>query len=1138
MKLAIIPLFLFLLTNILITVYGSKNTATLKNHTLLLKGFNTSAIVSSIIAVSYGGGIFYNKLSAYYLLLCIGNAIGCFIIANILPHRLSFFFDSLSVAEIVGRLYGRNLRIVAAICGILSGIIVSAIQIKALAMIIDAFFPIPMPYSVLFATIFIVSMVRLGNMQSLVSVNIIRNIAFVLFITTFVWLLWKMFILQDFSKHLSLTLTIKDAWSTFLQKQDSWTDLIPYCMVLSIPSLHPAQVQCILMANNPKKVQNSFNYAGFFVLSINLFLVWISLLLNMHTSNASMVETLRTFIPYIDLQGPLIISTAALSISALGINIYTVTLLIANDLQKVCFKRTPTELNPQRYVIVVALIAMLFALYTSNMLKSILISRLVFLPVSIPLLLGLLGIYLHRRIVSVSMALTGLTILLWPLCMKEPITRSFLPAMFVQLVTLIGGRLFFPSYRKQADYQTLTAMLAKGSTPTFAVICKETLVRIRSQIKNFSLFQYLEQQFPKENTYYVLFSVYILTKAYGSFHTLSTNAVWGPRLETFILFPSFIVATYLIIYASIVPSKCWIHFTALIWQLSVLYFLYVVDAAMLFLSGFTYLQLTICVASFCVSVLFSSFLILFIRILLTLLTVAFVFPYIGLDNYILTFINVFAHLDTGCLYPMLLIAILLIGLCFLKARFQKLTGMVQKLRAAQEDEKNKQFFKEQQITRVAYETDYIINEFYKKIKNAFLGVNDDMIPLIDAKTTSLQKYFGNVFSYLKYDAFLKTHIISIEQLLQECFQQMRFKSIYDYPYVIMDTEQSYVQCGVDRIEKLIVNSLSDCRDSMAFKLGAQVQDVYIYVCDTKLAYAFTLSKDTIQVVDAICLVVTTEEQRFAAMPSYTVSQLGGICNMEDSKKDPLYDENHSIVDTHYGYSEITHTEQGITHLYVVPVDVACVAKNFICFTPLEPSSQHEEVTEQVGMKEITLFLEKVQKKAWLDDALVKDTIEFIKLYYTKQRRQTGASYLAPIAVASILLDITEQQDLIIASLTYDVVQHTFFTKAGLSTLVGEHVTKIICFSDTLEKKLPPKKIDYLGYIEHIVQPENQLAIFLRLAIVLYNARTLSDYEYEKQIERVKIMKRFYVPLAEKMHLTSIANELRSYLTSVYGQPIL
>ena len=1140
MKLAVIALFLFLLTNILISVYGSRCTATWKTHTLALRRFNTSAIVSSIVAVLYGGGLFYNELNAHYLLLLIGNAVGCFVIANILPHRLAFFCDSLSVAEVMGRLYGKKLRIVAAMCGVLSGIIVSAIQIKILAIIINSFFSIPMLHNVLFSAVFIVSMVRLGNMQSLTLVNTIRNIAFVLFIPIFVWLLWKMFVMQGFSKNLSLTLTIKDAWSTFMHNNNPWTGLIPYSIVLAVPSLYPAQVQCILMANSAKQIKNTFNYAGFFALSINLFVVWISLLLSMHTSNSTMVDTLRAFIQYVDLQTILTISIAALSISTVGINIYSVSVLIANDLQKLYLKRTPIAFNPQKYTMVVGLVAMFFALYTGSILELLLMARLIFLPVSIPLLLALIGIYLHRRIVAVAMVLSGLTILLWPLYTRTPITSSLMPAMLVHLVTLIGGRLFFPNYKRQADYQTLTAMMAKGATPTFAVIFRETLASIQIKIKKFHFFEYLESQLPKEHTYYVLFSLYIITNAYGSFHTFSNNLVWGPRLETLILFPSFIVATFLIVYASVVPSKSWIRFTALIWQLSILYFLYMVGAGLLFLSGFTHLQVAIFVVSFCLSVLFSSLLMLCIRILFTMLTVALVFPYIGLGTYINRGCSsVFLHLDTGCWYLMLLIWMLLIGLCFHKARFQKLSGMIQKLRIEQEDENNKQFFKEQQITRVAYEADYIVNELYKKINNAFIGANDDRLRLIDAQATSLRKYFGNVFSYLKHDVFLKTHIISVEELLRECFKQMRFKSIYDYPYVIMDTEQSYIQCDVDRIKKLIMNSLSDCREAMALKLGSQAQDVYIYVSDTKLVYAFALSKDTIQVVDAICLVVTTEVQRVAAMPRYTVSHLEALYHVEGSKENTMYAENHSIIDTHYGYSEITHTEQDITYLYVVPVDVQCVAKNFICLTSLEPSTQNVEVIEHVSMKAAALFLEKVQKKAWLDDALVKNTLDFIKLYYTTQRRRTGkASYLGPIAVASILLDITEHPDLIIASLTYDIFQHAFFTKAGLATLVGEHVTKIICMSDAIEKKLPPKKVDYLGYVEYVVKPENQLAILLRLAVVLYDVRTLDEYEYEKKIEKVKLMKRFYLPLAEKMHLISIANELRSCLTSAYGQPIL
>jgi (p)ppGpp synthase/HD superfamily hydrolase len=208
-----------------------------------------------------------------------------------------------------------------------------------------------------------------------------------------------------------------------------------------------------------------------------------------------------------------------------------------------------------------------------------------------------------------------------------------------------------------------------------------------------------------------------------------------------------------------------------------------------------------------------------------------------------------------------------------------------------------------------------------------------------------------------------------------------------------------------------------------------------------------------------------------------------------------------------------------------------VTKAFATFSPVVYTQSVE--LDPISMEEESIFFAKVKEKKWLDVYVIQNILQLIKVYYTTQRRKTGELfYLHPISVASILLDITEDPDLIIAGLTHDVVQNTPLTQAGLSTIVGDHITQITFAAELLEKDLPPQKSDYPVYIQSIINHNNQNVILLRLADTLHNARTIYGHSPEKQTEKAKLIQRFYLPLAEQMYLTKIANELRLHISKV------
>jgi len=103
------------------------------------RALTTSAIASSIIALTYGASIFYTTLGLTYLLMLMGHSVSYFLTGAFIPSRLYIFFNSYSIAEIMGRLYGKPVRKLVAVCGILRTTAIGALHLKLLSIAFSYF---------------------------------------------------------------------------------------------------------------------------------------------------------------------------------------------------------------------------------------------------------------------------------------------------------------------------------------------------------------------------------------------------------------------------------------------------------------------------------------------------------------------------------------------------------------------------------------------------------------------------------------------------------------------------------------------------------------------------------------------------------------------------------------------------------------------------------------------------------------------------------------------------------------------------------------------------------------------------------------------------------------------------------------
>nr|WP_245406621.1 hypothetical protein [Orientia tsutsugamushi] len=133
---------IFLMLNIIVSIYYRGSTNSIQKYALGRRKFATVAIATSIIGTYFSGNIFHYAL-LYTLqpgilkLLMLVTAVSFIIQSLILAPRIQKFLGKLSVADVMGSLYGNHIKVITAIGSIVISLTISAMEIKLLYNIIQ-----------------------------------------------------------------------------------------------------------------------------------------------------------------------------------------------------------------------------------------------------------------------------------------------------------------------------------------------------------------------------------------------------------------------------------------------------------------------------------------------------------------------------------------------------------------------------------------------------------------------------------------------------------------------------------------------------------------------------------------------------------------------------------------------------------------------------------------------------------------------------------------------------------------------------------------------------------------------------------------------------------------------------------------
>jgi Na+/proline symporter len=374
----IIIFIAFLVINLLVGLKSGKKVKTIQDYALGGRNFSTGALVATIVATwASGSGLFVTLSNTYsdglyYLIPSICMSISLVITAYLLVPRMGEFLGSTSVAEAMGNLYGIEVRLITAVCGILGTIGVIAVQFKVFGNVFNYFLGIDSIYALLLASTIVILYSTFGGIRAVTYTDVIQFFTFGFVLPTIAVIIWN---------HLkSLGFTVEEAIKNPLFSFEGLSHLEGYKLVDFIllalyfvfPKVGPINFQRISMASSISQARKAWLIASVLLITINLIIAWIPFLVltikpNLEPNQVtSYLIDNYTNLPLI--KGLLIIGVSAMAMSSADSFINGSAVLFGYDVKEVLNIKVNDLVLSRLFSFVLGLFAIYLALSTNDLL--------------------------------------------------------------------------------------------------------------------------------------------------------------------------------------------------------------------------------------------------------------------------------------------------------------------------------------------------------------------------------------------------------------------------------------------------------------------------------------------------------------------------------------------------------------------------------------------------------------------------------------------------------------------------------------------------------------------------------------------------------------------------------------------------
>ncbi|MHA7877456.1 MAG: sodium:solute symporter family protein [Bacteroidota bacterium] len=1127
----------FLVVNLIVGLRCSRSVKTIRDYALGGKNFSTSTLAATIVATWLGGdAIFYIITNVYkggmYFIIPIVCWTVCILITGQLAARMGEFLDAVSVAEVMRRLYGEQAQIITAIFGVLSCVGCVAIQLKVISVVITLIWGVAGIWITILASIIVITYSAFGGIKAVTYTDVFQFLAFGVFIPITALVIWHSLRLD--SHHVVMaTLTQSPVFN--LQKVIGWHPKFLGSVALAcfflIPSIDPAIFQRIAMGRDVKQTHVAFNHAAFPFLLILLSMIWIGILL-LSADDGLLPNDLVHYIvdqyAYPGLRGLLGVGILAMAMSTSDSYINASAVLLSNDLAKKFNLFTKDPISSTRlFAVVCGGGGLLLALHTEDLLELALLPGSFYMPVvTVPLLLAIFRFRSSTRTVLLGMTFGFTATLFWKLFMQHMVINSIFTGMLANLIGLMGSHYLLgePGGWQQA---------APGSPLALARTARRQAWqrRIRA-IRAFRLYPYLQKNIPAQESFYFFFGLYTIAATYAAFYTIGNADVQAYRpMYTGIyhaVFPLTTAFLTLPIWPSALKSP---RFIAFFWPFGIGFVLFFSGALLALISHFHYTQVMIMMINTLMAVLLLRWpLALFLAFTGIALAASFFKWYTGCALPLSTLGSL--HI----IYLLLLFTCLLIAL---KGR-QAYLGLVTSYARLREDNsfasqillttfrcrarlhQEASIYPAEAWMRARQHSDPWHYRRDRAITKEELLADNAMLQQHTYKLDVLNKHLSQILHLAQEPVQIVVAYTALEALWQEVLKTLYQNNKKNKVITRYDTTCKAIQADVAKIRRLLLAALSYA----AAQRHSQTP-ILLGIEDTLLAYPIMSLSGYVKKVKAVRMTITTARDLPALSKFYVGNVDQAALQWPQDMHELSLTYNQQIVDAHYGFSEIKKNATGATQVYVIPCDVREVRPPTMDVWNVTPPT---EVIETKMHPLEDAFMKQVHAKRHLDTQLLQEAVQLIKQCYGVGEKYSGATlFINAIAVAQILLDYTQDTDVILAALLHNTVDVSALSLHQIALRFNPVVQRIVDGVSHVDSRFRSfKKLQLSAYekLRKLLEAKDERILYVKLAERLHIMRTLQAKPYEDQRSTATGTLLFFVPLSEKLGLVGIAKELK------------
>jgi Na+/proline symporter len=1098
----------FLAINLIIGLLAGRRVKTIRDYSIGNKDFSTATITSTIVATWIGGGfMFYAMKNIYtsglqFIIVMLGGRLCLLFTGQVLAVRMGEFLNNISVAEAMGNLYGRVVRLITAVSGILGVIGYIAVQFQVIAKMLTLLLGFQGPWVTITAASIVIIYSAFGGIRSVVITDLLQFIVFSIFIPILALIVWN---------HLKNPTSVSDILATnpiFSFKETiGWNPkflkAVSLMLYFVIPGIEPSIFQRIAMAKDLKQVKDSFTYAAGITFLMVLSVAWIAILLladNPGLDPNNLVNYIIMKYAYPGLKGLIAVGITAMAMSTADSDLNASAVLVVNDIIKPLKARWKESIIIARMLsIVLGIAALILALGTTDLLDLLLLSASFYMPIiSVPLLLAIFGFRSSTRAVLIGMSAGFITVLFWDKLLGHTGINNIIPAILANVAFFMGSHYILREKGGWVGIKVKEPLIAARQSR------RDAWINFANNIKETKIYNYLQQNLPAYEVVYTFFAIYVIGATYVSFYTIPDEIVANYKKLYDFASHSVLIAT-----AGFLTYPAWPltfkgkRFITFAWPAGIFYILFVVGTMLVIMSGFHEVQVMV----FMLNLIMAAFLLSW-PLMLILSTLG---MFVGSLLFYLYYgpIHFTGAADSGqfrVMYVVLLLGSFLIALFRFKQQKQALQNKNTYLVTLYEERNN-------ELAEILGYREQILKE-----------LSEDEKALFDHTTAAyLQQIIYRMTDYIR----LEVTKINLDELLLEVKQILKLKELDPIPQLITEknTKEEAINGDPAKIKQLLANGIL-----YVHKHNPTNQPIMVIIEDARLGHRVDYIKDYTRQLAALKFTITIEKVAPAKKNIYMLDQLPLMS--QHTRKRKLV-ENARIIHAHYGYAEL---DKEHTQVYVLPLNVREVRGKVMELLRAPNIVSPEELKHPLAIQLEKELLDKI-KGTKIDNKVIANALDTIKKYHAGVKRKSGEPFFThPIAVTLILLEYCKDQDAVVAALLHDTVEDTSLSLIQIKAMFGDQVAFIVNKVTNLEDKLRRVNLEDHENVYRLMENEDDRAAFVKLADRLHNMRTISGHSsLAKQKHIANETLNFFVPLAKNLGLAAVAEELRTLSLEVLAK---